>query len=414
MRAQPLHSVRRGRGAAQGVMRARTQPLRSLRPRWQHTSGVTAETGAARLDEAAIRHLASQAATPISLRDLYTYGCSSSPAQQLRNAQFLHRELPIRMAQRVAELQQLPYGLSEQRDVRDVLDWYTEYTRVMALAPRPETEQETEAFTKICAYVLQDHQSVVEALSMGVLQLRRKKSRKEWTLIKSEVDAVLDRFYMARIGLRFLLEHHVSSSRAYRKQGRSGIIESEMSPLLVAEQAAAQAQGLCTHHLGDCPPVEFHCPENLTLTYVPMHLHYMLFEVLKNACRASTEHCNAHNLDLQARPIKVVIADGREDIAIKVSDEGGGIRRSEIDDVWTYLHSTAPSTRRAFHSGGAGVHSNTTPLAGFGVGLPLSRLYARYFGGDLQLLSMEGFGTDGATHQPKDLCSLFFSRIIAS
>ncbi len=38
------------------------------------------------------------------------------------------------------------------------------------------------------------------------------------------------------------------------------------------------------------------------------------------------------------------------------------------------------------------------PLAGFGFGLPLSRVYARYFGGDLNVVSIEGFGTDAYVH----------------
>jgi len=37
---------------------------------------------------------------------------------------------------------------------------------------------------------------------------------------------------------------------------------------------------------------------------------------------------------------------------------------------------------------------DTSPMAGLGFGLPVSRLYAKYFGGDVEIQSMEGYGCD--------------------
>ena len=48
----------------------------------------------------------------------------------------------------------------------------------------------------------------------------------------------------------------------------------------------------------------------------------------------------------------------------------------------------------ADHFGDNEDFSTETPLAGLGYGLPLSRLYARYFGGEIQVISLAGYGTD--------------------
>jgi pyruvate dehydrogenase kinase 2/3/4 len=41
---------------------------------------------------------------------------------------------------------------------------------------------------------------------------------------------------------------------------------------------------------------------------------------------------------------------------------------------------------------------DSAPLAGYGYGIPLSRLYARYFHGDLVINSFEGYGSDAIVY----------------
>ena len=118
-----------------------------------------------------------------------------------------------------------------------------------------------------------------------------------------------------------------------------------------------------------------------------------MFELLKNSLRAVVE---THGVDADEFPaIKIIVAEGKEDITIKISDEGGGIPRSGMKLVWTYMYTTAttPLLDPNFSQ-----TEYKAPMAGFGYGLPLSRLYARYFGGNLKLISMEGYGTDAYVH----------------
>jgi pyruvate dehydrogenase kinase 2/3/4 len=91
-------------------------------------------------------------------------------------------------------------------------------------------------------------------------------------------------------------------------------------------------------------------------------------------------------------------------VVIKISDEGGGIRRSHMPRIWSYLYTTAdPSIldRMLGSSIEARDFGTSSPLAGLGYGLPISRNYARFFGGDLSILSMEGYGTDSFIHLPR-------------
>ncbi len=87
----------------------------------------------------------------------------------------------------------------------------------------------------------------------------------------------------------------------------------------------------------------------------------------------------------------VAISDELDgNVAIVVSDKGSGIPRAQAQRVWSYLYTTAPKNATDLLD-----HIDAqTPIAGLGFGLPVSRLHARYFGGDLHMLSVVGRGTD--------------------
>ena len=68
--------------------------------------------------------LAKRATTPISISNLFKFAHRPSDEQMLRNAQFLHRELPIRLSQCVDDLASLPMGLSSLEGVQSIRNLY--------------------------------------------------------------------------------------------------------------------------------------------------------------------------------------------------------------------------------------------------------------------------------------------------
>lgn len=370
------------------------------------------------------------------------------PGTLFRASQFLTEELPIRLAHRVQELGALPDGLSDMPSIEKVKAWYAQSFEEITQLSRPQLDpkvrdrllkhtangsklsgttnnpsvdrgqyrsspsQRNSSSRRYFAVVDNDnehwppqlkeyntrfahtldnikrrHDSVVTTIAQGVLEYKRKRQRMQ---IDSNIQAFLDRFYMSRIGIRMLIGQHIAlTDQAHHTDpDYVGIICTKTNVAELAEEAIANARFVCEDHYGlfEAPKIQLFCRPDLEFMYVPGHLSHMLFETLKNSLRAVVE---THGREAKKFPVtKVVVADGREDITIKISDEGGGIARSVIPLVWTYMYTTVESTPNLdpeFNKS-----DFKAPMAGFGYGLPISRLYARYFGGDLKLISMEG------------------------
>ncbi|KAI9354022.1 hypothetical protein BD770DRAFT_392932 [Pilaira anomala] len=391
-----------------------------------------------------IKHFARFPQTGVSLRQMVMFGQKPSPATFFKASQFLHEELPIRLAHRVKELDELPRSLGDMPSIIKVKNWYAQsFQELIDLSPpvlstemktsfRNQTKSAkvfpqstpnlavpqvkpinsyyqsvpighryynnyeniectppilsyTESFVKTIEGVKRRHDPVVTTMAQGIMEY---KQHRKSSMIDSEVQNFLDRFYMSRIGIRMLIGQHSALYRGPFMRDYVGVICTRTNIKEIAQDAIANARFICEDYYGlfKAPEVQMFCPGDIEFMYVPSHLNHMVFELLKNSLRAVVERFGADYED-EYPPIKLVIAHGKEDITIKISDEGGGLPRSGIPVVWTYMYTTAQAQELEPEFNKSEFKA---PMAGFGYGLPISRLYARYFGGDLKLISMEG------------------------
>lgn len=128
--------------------------------------------------------------------------------------------------------------------------------------------------------------------------------------------------------------------------------------------------------------------DKLVFPYISTHIEYVLNEILKNSARATIENNSSE-------PIKILVILNKleKTLQFRVSDSGGGVPPHILPHLWDYAFTTVNETSKSDTLGlDTGVHDNI--VAGMGYGLPLSLIYTKIFGGDLNLRSVWGKGTD--------------------
>ncbi|KAG7355552.1 two-component system histidine kinase [Nitzschia inconspicua] len=389
-----------------------------------------------------LKQMASKRCTPLSLKDMYKYAVKdvNNSEQRLWNAQFLHKELPIRMAQRAYDLLTLPHGLNETAAILQVAHVYLLYLEQFENCPVPTTVETEERFTNMLQHMILERSSIPNAIAKGIdVWAANQKGdvvgeagdaadpdEDEEQRFQDMEDA-LYRFFTARVGVRFLTQHHIMSSPKRLKEVATssaansdeddefflGCIQTNCEPVHEVRKVVKYVQKQTEDHYGTCPEIQIidtasSPPRNGStlqkgnFTYVPHHLRYMVGELLKNSCRATIKKHVESKASGKMPPIRIVIVKGEEDVTIKIADRGGGIPRSKMSKIWKFAHSTAASDENETDFG---VDEFTgAKIRGFG--LPLARIYARYLGGELTLKSLEGYGVDAYLHLPRlgDAC----------
>lgn len=223
-------------------------------------------------------------------------------------------------------------------------------------------------------------------------------------------------FLLNRFGSNVLMSQYLAL--VLKTHGPHGIVDPNCNAGAICRESAKAVQDICHDYTGRRPVVIVETRSCATsqhvdkdgapnFPYIPGALRYIMCELLKNSCRATIEACTTEE-ELKSRPIRVVVCADDYNVAICTSDQAGGIPFDVGSQVWSYLYSTArkkkvesPDSNPHTAHAAKKAHDGATELAGYGVGLPISRLYARYLGGSLDLISLPGYGTHAYLFLPR-------------
>jgi hypothetical protein len=290
--------------------------------------------------------------------------------------------------------------------------------------PVVRTVEENDDFCKVISENLKEHLSVIPNLVMGVLECQ--------DLVSPDtMDNFIHTMLRARISRRVIAEQHLALTETFNSPWHVPQPSSEnefVGEVLlrcnvkeVIERCGKFTQDLCRMSAGPdafVPEIRIQGHTTATFPYVLSHLEYIVGELLRNSVQAVMERFKDN--ESPPPPVEVLICEAPQNVVIRISDQGGGIPREITPFLWSFnkgprsaarlknfrdvpiLAATMEEVRQPPDQkpGGRVRDSSLSKLASrppglrLGMGLPMSRVYAEYWAGGLELHSLEGYGVD--------------------
>jgi len=325
---------------------------------------------------------------PVSMKTLLNQGKSESKHDFFM---FLRKEMPVRLANMIMEFQHLPPQLAQQDEFKEILQQYHQSFSDMLHFQNKDTNPETQAkFLEYLTRIRARHADTVPTMAAAIQGIAGS------NIDQTYINYFLDRLYLNRISIHMLISYY-KALHSVKCSGRLvGTIDPHCDVVQTARNAFEDAAFMCDREYIEHPDLDIISSGDVTIPYVPSHLHHIFFEIFKNAMRATCEVAHQEKLpDLEDIKCKIFRSNGN--LTIKISDQGGGIDRDTSKKIFDYHFTTAGSVgknRNVLLPGSGGLENSVHPMHGLGYGLPLSRLYTRYFQGDIEVSSLHGYGTD--------------------
>ncbi|KAJ5304211.1 uncharacterized protein N7443_003871 [Penicillium atrosanguineum] len=398
------------------------QPLRAPRPRF-YSGQLPPWRPVSALDEWAEREI-----RPISLRQLTFFGRTLTEPRLISSANYVRTELPTRLAHRLRDIQQLPYVVVANPHLSLVYELYYKAFERFRVIPEICSLEDNDRFCDVLRDMLKEHLVVIPNLATGVLECRD-------LFPPDEMDRLMNTLLRARISRRVIAEQHLALTDTFNEPWHfpDSHERTDMNADFVGEvflkckaKEVVERCGRVAHDLMRKTSPSMQLPEikvqghaDATFPYILSHLEYIVGELLRNSVQAVTE--KYHDSSSPPPPIEVLVCETPQHVIMRISDQGGGVPREILPYLWSFskgprtqlrlqnlekvpamaatmqelkVSERKPHRDSSYHEGSLDSLTSRPPNLRLGMGLPMSRVYAEYWAGSLELHSLEGYGVD--------------------